>query len=108
MDGHEDTPGARLAIRHARIRAEVEARILSGEWKPGHRPSKETALMAQHGCSRMTVNKAMASIAATGLVTRNRRAGNTVAQPRMHPAILTVPDIRAEIEARGEVIATAR
>lgn len=100
---HDHAPDARTATLHARIRAEVEARILSGEWKPGHRLPTETALMAQYGCSRMTVNKAMASLAATGLVTRNRRAGTVVARPRMHSAILTIPDIRAEIEARGAV-----
>jgi GntR family transcriptional regulator, histidine utilization repressor len=49
----------------------------------------------------MTVNKAMASLAATGLISRNRRAGTVVARPRMHAAVLTIPDLRADIEARG-------
>ncbi|OJY28848.1 MAG: histidine utilization repressor [Rhodobacterales bacterium 65-51] len=99
---HDHAPDDRPTTLHARIRAEVEARILSGDWKPGFRLPTETVLMAQYGCSRMTVNKAMASLAASGLVMRNRRAGTTVARPRMHSAILNIPDIRAEIEARGE------
>lgn len=99
---HDHAPDDRPSTLHARIRAEVESRILSGDWKPGYRLPTETALMAQYGCSRMTVNKAMASLAASGLVLRNRRAGTTVARPRMHSAILNIPDIRAEIEARGE------
>ena len=99
---HDHAPDDRPSTLHARIRAEVEERILSGDWKPGHRLPTETALMAQYGCSRMTVNKAMASLAPSGLVLRNRRAGTTLARPRMHSAILTIPDIRAEIEARGE------
>lgn len=86
---------------HARIRAEVEARILSGELKPGDRIPTETEMMARYGCSRMTVNKAMASLAATGLIVRNRRAGTSVARPKMHAGVLTIPDIRADIEARG-------
>jgi GntR family histidine utilization transcriptional repressor len=86
---------------HARIRADVEARILSGDWPPGTQIPTETALMAQYGCARMTVNKAMASLVASGLVTRNRRAGTSVARPRVHSAVLSIPDIRAEIEARG-------
>lgn len=61
--------------------------------------------MARYGCSRMTVNKAMASLAATGLISRNRRAGTVVARPRMHAAVLTIPDIRADIEARGAALA---
>ena len=99
---HDHAPDDRPSTLHARIRSEVEARILSGEWKPGFRLPTETALMAQYGCSRMTVNKAMVSLAASGLVLRNRRAGTTVARPRMHSAILNIPDLRAEIEARGE------
>lgn len=100
---HDHAPDVRPATLHARIRAEVEARILSGEWKPGDRLPTETELMARYGCSRMTVNKAMASLAATGLISRNRRAGTVVARPRMHAAVLTIPDIRADIEARGAV-----
>jgi GntR family transcriptional regulator, histidine utilization repressor len=98
---HDHAPDTRPATLHARIRAEVEARILSGDLAPGARLPTETELMARFGCSRMTVNKAMASLAASGLVTRNRRAGTVVARPRMHAAVLTIPDIRAEIEGRG-------
>ena len=98
---HDHAPDTRPATLHARIRAEVEARILTGEWKPGDRLPTETELMARYDCSRMTVNKAMASLAATGLISRNRRAGTVVARPRMHAGVLTIPDIRADIEARG-------
>ncbi len=99
---HDHTPDTRPATLHARIRAEVEAHILSGDWKPGHRIPTETELMLRYGCSRMTVNKAMASLASAGLISRNRRAGTTVARPRLHSAVLNIPDVRAEIEARGE------
>lgn len=98
---HDHAPDILPTTLHARIRAEVEARILSGEWKPGDRLPTETELMARYGCSRMTVNKAMASLVATGLISRNRRAGTVVARPRLHAAVLNIPDIRADIEARG-------
>jgi len=49
----------------------------------------------------MTVNKAVAALAAQGLVQRNRRAGTVVAHPRMQAAVLNIPDIRAEAEADG-------
>lgn len=98
---HGKAPSSRPDSLHARIRADIEAHILSGEWPPGHRIPPETALMQTWGCSRMTVNKAVAALAVEGLVARNRRAGTVVAQPRMHAAVLHIPDIRAEIEQRG-------
>lgn len=90
---------------HARIRSDIEARILSGEWPPGFRIPPETELTAQYACSRMTVNKAVAALLAGGLVSRNKRAGTIVAKPPLHSAILRIPDIRHEIEARGGVYA---
>lgn len=98
---HDHAPDQRPKTLHARIRAEIEARILSGVWPPGHRIPPETELVATYGCSRMTVNKAMSSLAAEGLILRNRRAGTVVARPRIHSAVLNIPDIRARIEERG-------
>jgi DNA-binding transcriptional MocR family regulator len=43
---------------HERIRAEIEGAILEGKLRPGDRIPKETELMAEYGCARMTVNKA--------------------------------------------------
>lgn len=88
---------------HNRIRDDLEARIVSGDWPIGHRIPPEHELMVQFGCSRMTVNKAVASLAADGLVIRNRRTGSFVARPQVQAAVLHIPDIQAEIEARGGV-----
>jgi GntR family histidine utilization transcriptional repressor len=85
-----------------RIRADIEAKILSGEWGPGHRIPYEHELMAQYGCARMTVNKVVSELAAAGLIERRRRAGSFVAAPRIQSAILQIPDIEAEVTARGE------
>lgn len=85
-----------------RIRAELEARIRSGEWPPGHRIPTEAALLAEYGCARMTVHKAITSLAAAGLVVRNKRAGTLVAKPPVVTAALEIPDIAALITARGE------
>jgi GntR family histidine utilization transcriptional repressor len=84
-----------------RIRSELEARILSGEWKPGHPIPAEHALMATYGCARMTVNKAIAGMAAAGLVTRRRRAGTVVAAPVAERAVLEIADLAAESERLG-------
>lgn len=102
MTATVQTAAEPAASLHQRIRADIEARILSGEWPPGHRIPFEHELMAQYGCARMTVNKAIASLVAAGLVERRRRAGSFVAQPRLHSAMLHIPDIPIEVAARGE------
>jgi GntR family transcriptional regulator, histidine utilization repressor len=84
-----------------RIQSELEARILSGEWKPGHPIPAEHALMATYGCARMTVNKAIAAMAAAGLVTRRRRAGTVVAAPMAERAVLEIADLAAESARLG-------
>lgn len=97
-----DAPASEPASLHRRIRADIEHRILSGAWRPGERIPFEHELMARYGCARMTVNKALAALAEAGLIVRRRRAGSFVAQPRIHSAILEIPDIQAEITGRGE------
>lgn len=84
-----------------RIRADLEARILSGEWKPGHPIPAEHALMAEYGCARMTVNKAIAAMAAEGLVLRRRRAGTVVAAPAGDRAVMEIADLAEESARLG-------
>jgi len=86
---------------HERIRAGIEARILSGALPPGARLPTEAGLMAEHRCSRMTVNKALSALAAAGLIERRKRAGSFVARPRVHAMMLDIPDLESEIAARG-------
>lgn len=86
---------------HQRIITDLEAKILSGAWPPGHRIPFEHELAAQYGCARMTVNKAISALAAAGLITRRRRAGSFVAQPAVQSAVLQIPDMQAEITGRG-------
>ncbi len=86
---------------HRRIRGDIETRIMSGLLMPGDKVPFEHELMRAYGCSRMTVNKALSALAATGLIDRQRGAGSVVAQPRIHMAALAIPDIREEIVKRG-------
>ena len=85
-----------------RIRREIEAQILSGAWPPGTKVPGEVALMAQYGCARMTVNKALSALAGAGLVTRKRRAGTIVAHPRAQSMVLEITDLAREVMARGQ------
>lgn len=86
----------------ARIRGEIEARIRSGEWAPGTRIPFEHELVAEHGCARATVNKALSRLAREGLIERRRRAGSFVARPQFRSAVIGVPDIGLLVAARGE------
>ena len=86
---------------YKRIRTDIERRILSGEWPPGHRIPFEHELMDEYDCSRMTVNKALSELASADLIDRRKRAGTYVRQPKMLSAVLEITDIRAEITAIG-------
>lgn len=90
---------------HQRIRGDIEDRIRSGDWPPGHRVPFETELMAQYGCARMTVSKAMAALVEAGLIVRRKRAGSFVARPKVHAPVLNIPDIQSAILSRGETYA---
>jgi GntR family transcriptional regulator, histidine utilization repressor len=88
-----------------RIRADLETKILSGEWPPGHRVPFEHELIAVYGCSRMTVNKVLSGLAAAGLIERRRRAGSFVRRPQFQSAVLQIHDIKAEVSERGQAYA---
>jgi GntR family histidine utilization transcriptional repressor len=88
---------------HRRIFIDLEAQILSGELAPGDRIPFEHELTNSYGCSRATVSKALSELAGRGLVVRKRRAGTFVAQPKAHAAFLAIPDLRAEVNKRGQI-----
>jgi GntR family histidine utilization transcriptional repressor len=98
----EPKPEAKTAALYQRIRNDLESRITSGAWPPGHRVPFEHELMQTYACSRMTVNKVLSGLADAGLVVRRRRAGSFVSRPRVQSAILQIPDMKAEVEKRGE------
>lgn len=86
-----------------RIRSDIESRILSGEWAPGFRIPFEHELMEQYGCSRMTVNKVLTTLAESGMIERRRRAGSFVARqpPHLEQVALEIPDIQMAVTERG-------
>lgn len=83
-----------------RIRNDIEARITSGDWKPGFRIPFEHELVSQYGCARATVGKALTALVRSGLIERRRKAGSFVAHPHVHAAVLDIPDIGAAIAER--------
>lgn len=100
-----DAPQVQEKSLHERIMGDVEGRILSGEWPPGHRIPFEHELTQDYGCSRMTVNKALGELVKKGLIERRRRSGSFVTQPHAQSAVLEIQDIQREVQALGLIYA---
>ncbi len=101
IDGDRTATEARELPLHRRILEEVEGKILSGEWPPGHRIPFEYELTGQYRCSRMTVNKAITELVKRGLIERRRKSGSYVTHPHAQSAVLEIHDIRLEVESLG-------
>ncbi|WP_417719127.1 UTRA domain-containing protein [Salipiger sp.] len=99
MSGEDSTEATRSL--HETILTDLETRILSGDWPPGHRVPSELELAETYGCSRMTVNKVMTQLAQAGLVLRRRRAGSVVLPQRSQNAVLEIHDVKEEVLAVG-------
>lgn len=82
------------------VKNEVLRRIHAREWKPGDMIPNETDLADEFGCARTTVNRALRSVAESGLLDRRRKAGTRVAEHPVAKATLDIPLIRNEIETR--------
>ncbi|MFA6265092.1 MAG: histidine utilization repressor [Pseudolabrys sp.] len=87
--------------RYAEIRRSLEKAILSGAWPPGHRVPSEQELVTRFHCSRMTVNRAMSELAASGMVIRRRRSGTFVALPVSQKSVLKIQNIPEEMAREG-------
>ncbi|MFZ5609761.1 MAG: UTRA domain-containing protein [Pseudomonadota bacterium] len=86
---------------YAQIKRAIAGQITAGQWKPGAPIPFEEDLSARFNTSRMTVNRALTSLAEEGLIVRIRRKGSFVAAQSSHHASFTISDIRDEIEASG-------
>ncbi|MEM9278201.1 MAG: GntR family transcriptional regulator [Pseudomonadota bacterium] len=84
------------------IQSEVLERIRSRQWKPGELIPNETDLAKEFGCARATVNRALRAVADAGWIDRRRKAGTRVATFPERKAVLSIPVIRKEIEAKGQ------
>ncbi len=87
---------------HQRILSDIQGLILSGEWEPGRKIPVEHQLMKQYNCSRMTVSKVLTQLANARMIERRRKLGSFVSRPHSQSAVLTIPDIKAEVAALGQ------
>jgi GntR family histidine utilization transcriptional repressor len=86
---------------HQRIISDIEAGIRQGKWRPGDRLPYEQALIEEYNCSRMTVSKALSTLAERGMIVRKRRAGSFVAPPPMDLTVMQIQDIGSDAELAG-------
>jgi GntR family histidine utilization transcriptional repressor len=83
------------------IEAEVLRRIRERRWPPGSAIPHEADLAREFGVARATVNRALQALAGAGWLDRRRRAGTRVAAHPVRKAVLSIPILKAEIEATG-------
>lgn len=83
------------------VQSEVLSRIRSGQWAPGALIPTETTLAAEFGCARATINRALTSLAESGLLERRRKVGTRVAQHPPRQSTLPKIFMRNEIETQG-------
>jgi GntR family histidine utilization transcriptional repressor len=83
------------------IRRALAQPILRGEWPPGTRMPAEIALTERFGTSRMTVAKAVQSLASEGLVERRRRVGTVVSERPQERPVFEIWDIADLVTRAG-------
>lgn len=83
------------------IRAQVLARVASGEWPLGSRLPGEEELARRFGCARATVNRALRALAEEGYLERRRKSGTRVRAQPERQARLAIPLTRREVERTG-------
>ena len=111
----EPKPGVQGAALYQRIRNDLEARIMSGAWPPGHRVPFEHELMETYSCSRMTVNKVLSALFADPSLVRREMVDDVLRFMRGDgvPAALrslagdAFPDGRQRLVLRDVIASTA-
>ena len=83
------------------IRRALAGPILDGSWPSGAKIPAETELTLRYGASRMTVNKALHSLAHDGLVERRRKRGTVVAERAQEHPVFEIWDVAAEVRRTG-------
>ena len=83
------------------IRRVLARPILSGEWPPGTRIPTELTLTKRFRTSRMTVGKAIESLAKEGFVERKRKTGTVVADRAQERPIFEIWDVADLVAQAG-------
>lgn len=85
------------------VKQHLEDQIRRGVLGPNDRVPSENEIVAELGVSRMTANRALRELAATGRIVRVHGVGSFVAEPKPSSTLLEVRNIADEIAERGHV-----
>jgi GntR family transcriptional regulator, histidine utilization repressor len=83
------------------IRRAISRMVAKRYWPPGTRIPSEVELTEHFGASRMTVNKAILSLARDGLVERHRKVGTLIADRAQERPAFEIWDIQDIIGRAG-------
>jgi len=88
----------------AQLAQVLRAAIHSAGMEPGDKIPSEHELVARHGVSRTTANRALAVLAGEGLIARRRGTGSTLASPGGISEVHPMPGTRisARLPTTGE------
>ena len=86
---------------YATVKQALKDGLAAGQWPAGALMPSEAELVARHGVSRMTVNRALRELQAEGLVERVQGVGTFAARLHRVASTLTLHDLHEEIESRG-------
>jgi len=79
----------------------LEARIRSGEWKPGDMIPPESELISRYEVSRVTVRKVLDMLVTEGLLVRQRGRGSFVAQAKLEHGTTRIVSFTDDMRQRG-------
>ncbi|HWT41211.1 MAG TPA: histidine utilization repressor [Sphingopyxis sp.] len=91
----------RAAPRYAAIKQSIADAARGGQLKPGDRVPSESELVDQFGVSRMTANRALRELQASGIIVRRAGVGSFIAEPRPIGQMIEIRNIADEIRGRG-------
>jgi GntR family transcriptional regulator len=93
-------PASKLPL-YQQLYEVLEARIRSGEWKPGDMIPAETELISRYEVSRITVRKVLDMLVTEGLLVRQRGRGSFVAQPKLEHGTTRIVSFTDDMRQRG-------
>ena len=93
--------GDRSPPRYAAIKQSISDAVRDGQLKPGDRIPSESELVDQFDVSRMTANRALRELQASGIIIRRAGIGSFIAEPRPIGQMIEIRNIAEEIRERG-------
>lgn len=87
--------------RYVAIKQSISDAVRDGQLKPGDRVPSESELVDRFDVSRMTANRALRELQASGIIVRRAGIGSFIAEPRPIGQMIEIRNIAEEIRERG-------